>query len=243
MKVNENSHNHTEVASYPNKCYNGGKKSQIMAEKPIKVLLIDDDEEYSAVAKHYLRSIHHRTFDLVSVPSDALAMEKLAERKDFDIILMDYFLQGTTGLEITKKIFDAQYDIPIILLTANRDFRIAIEAMKFGVEEYLVKEEAVDTVLPRTVISVLERYQLKKRIQEVEKDALIAEKKTEAIQELLVTMCHEFNNPLAAIKISSDILARRNVDEENKKLLQRLSHNISLLEHQIISLRDANTEE
>lgn len=213
-----------------------------MSEKQFKILLVDDDEEYSGVARHYLRSFQNRSFELVWAGSETAAFQKLSEHKDFDIILMDYFLQGTNGLELTKKILAAKYEIPVILLTGNKDFHVAIEAMKFGVEEYLVKDEAVDTILARTIISVLDRFRLKRRIQEVEKETLMAQKKTEAIQELLVTMCHEFNNPLAAIKISADILTRRDVDEESKKLLKRLSHNITLLEQQIISMRDANAE-
>ncbi len=213
-----------------------------MSEKSTKILLIDDDEEYRSVAKHYLRAFHHRSFELFWAPSETAAMRLLAEHNDFDIILMDYYLENTNGLEITRKIFDAKYEIPVILLTGNKDFHVAVEAMKFGIEEYLVKEEAVDTILPRTVINVIDRVRLKKQIQEVEKETLIAQKKTEAVQELVVTMCHEFNNPLAAIKISSDILSRQNADVENKALLRRLSENISLLEHQIIRLRDLNAE-
>jgi signal transduction histidine kinase len=55
-------------------------------------------------------------------------------------------------------------------------------------------------------------------------------------------MCHEFNNPLAAIKISSDILARQQVDGNNKGLLEALNKNINLLEKQIVKLRDFNAD-
>src|SRR5437899_219026 len=183
-----------------------------MEETPIKILLVDDDEEYLAIARHYLRSFHHRSFELDWAHDEAEAFKKLRENPSFDIILMDYYIPETNGLDIIKRIFDAKITVPVILLTANKDLRIAVEAIKFGVEEYLVKEQAVDTILPRTVISVLERVHLKERINEVEN----SKKKAEAIQELIVTMCHEFNNPLAAIKISSDILSRQQVDGNNK---------------------------
>jgi signal transduction histidine kinase len=58
---------------------------------------------------------------------------------------------------------------------------------------------------------------------------------------LVVTMCHEFNNPLAAIKISADILIRQDLPDEEKKLLTELNRNIALLENQIVKLRDLNT--
>jgi len=213
------------------------KKVQ-MEEKPIKILLVDDDEEYLAIAKHYLRSFHHRSFEVDWAHDEASTFQILRRNPALDVILMDYYMPETNGLDITKKIFEAGFSIPVILLTANKDFRIAIEAMKFGVEEYLVKEQAVDTILPRTVINVIERIQLKKRISEVEN----ARKKTEAIQELIVTMCHEFNNPLAAIKISSDILSRQQINDHHKELLETLNKNITFLEKQIVKLRDFNVE-
>jgi DNA-binding NtrC family response regulator len=209
-----------------------------MDEKPVKILLVDDDEEYLAIAKHYLRSFHHRSFEVVWAHDEASTFQRLHDNPSFDVILMDYYMTDTNGLELTKKIFEAHFAIPVILLTANKDFRIAIEAMKFGVEEYLVKEQAVDTILPRTVINVIERVELKKRIAEVEN----TQKKGEAIQELIVTMCHEFNNPLAAIKISSDILSRQYINDEHKLLLETLNKNIAYLEKQIVKLRDFNAE-
>lgn len=209
-----------------------------MEEQPIKILLVDDDEEYLAIVKHYLRSFHHRSFEVEWVHNAESALQKLAKNASFDVILMDYYMPEANGLEVTKKLYEANFKIPVILLTANKDFRVAIEAMKFGIEEYLIKEQAVDTILPRTVINVVERIHLKKRIHEVEN----TKKKAEAIQELIVTMCHEFNNPLAAIKISSDILSRQPIDQNHKELLESLNKNITSLEKQIIKLRDFNAE-
>lgn len=208
-----------------------------MTEKSIKILTVDDDPEYVSVVKHYLRSFQQRSFDVTWVSDGETALQQLSASA-FDIILMDYYLPNSNGLEIAQKIVDAKIDIPIILLTANKDFHLAVEAIKFGVEEYLVKDEAVDTVLPRTIINVVERVQLTKDIRVAEHE----QKKTEAIQELIVTMCHEFNNPLAAIKISTDILSRQKTDEGNNALLALLNKNISLLEKQIIKLRDLNLE-
>jgi len=100
-----------------------------------------------------------------------------------------------------------------------------------------------DTILPRTIMNVLERIHLKRQINDAEKEKLLSLKKTEAIQELVVTMCHEFNNPLAAIKISADILSRQKISENERELVQRLNLSISQLEKQIIRLRDLNLGE
>ncbi|MDI6767448.1 MAG: response regulator, partial [Bacteroidota bacterium] len=159
-----------------------------------------------------------------------------------DLLLLDYYLPDSNGMEVVKEIFNTNIFKPIILLTSHKDFRIAIEAMKYGVEDYLIKEEMVDTILPRTVINILERVQLNKRLLEAEKEKMILEKRMEAVQELVVTMCHEFNNPLAAIKISTDILMRQSTSDEQKNILIKFNSDITHLEKQIVKLRDINID-
>ncbi len=213
-----------------------------MSERRVTLLLIDDDAGYASVARHLLHPFQNTTFNLIWESDGERAIERLRSEQRVDLILMDYYLPGKNGLEVTQLLFDQKSTIPIVFLTSNKDFRVAIEAMKYGVEEYLVKEEMVDTMLPRTVINVLERVALRKRIEEAERDKLLTMKKAEAVQELVVTMCHEFNNPLAAIKISTDILSRQKISDEDKQLLEQLNVSIALLEQQIIKLRDLNFE-
>lgn len=211
-----------------------------MENKTITVLIVDDDVEYTGILTHHLRTFKGARFEVLVAGNSDEVVERLKANPNIDIILMDYYLPNGNGLQITRRIAEDGNRIPVILLTSGRDFRIAIEAMKYGIEEYLVKEEAVDTVLPRTIANVLDRVRIKKQIQEAELEKLISQKRAEAIRELVVTMCHEFNNPLAAIKISTDILARQKVDPDQRRLLQELDSSISLLEKQIIKLRDMN---
>jgi DNA-binding NtrC family response regulator len=211
-----------------------------MEKNTINVLIVDDDAEYAALLQHNLRSFQGTKFEIIIAQDGDGVTAALAKNPNIDVILMDYYLRDGNGLEITRRISEGANPIPVILLTSSKEFRIAIEAMKYGVEEYLLKEEAVDTVLPRAITNVVERVRIKKRIHDAEHEAMIAEKRAEAIRELVVTMCHEFNNPLAAIKISADILARATVSPSEKQLLQELNSSISLLEKQIITLRDMN---
>lgn len=213
-----------------------------MTDKTITVLLIDDDAEYVNVIRHLLRPFQNHHFTILWNETGDNLTEFLKAHPGIDVILMDYFLPSRNGLEITKQLFDEKAGIPIIFLTANKDFKIAVEAMKYGVEDYLLKDEVIETTLPRTVLNVIERTGLKKRISEAQNSKFVTQKRTDAVRELVVTMCHEFNNPLAAIKISADILVRQGLPENDRDLLTRLNSNISLFEQQIIKLRDLNIE-
>ncbi len=216
----------------------GKQLENLMEEPTITILLVDDDAGYATVAKHLLRPFQGKKFNLLWDDSGEKALERLKEDKSISLVLMDYYLPNSNGLEITKALLDENIKLPIIFLTANKDFRIAIEALKYGVEDYLIKEDTTDSMLPRSILNILDRIQLRNRIDNAEKEKMLSQKKTEAVQEVIVTMCHEFNNPLAAIKISADILSRQSSVDENKQILSKLNANITLLEKQIIKLRD-----
>jgi DNA-binding NtrC family response regulator len=208
----------------------------------VNLLFVDDDTGYMAVAQHLLSKYQGKRFNIRWKQDGRGALEELEKNSAIDLVLIDYYLPEMNGLDLTRTIRGRNIDIPIIFLTSNRDFRLAIEAMKYGVEDYMVKDEAVDSVLPRTIVNILERVHLKQKIAEQRKADLIAKKQTDAVKELVVTVCHEFNNPLAAVKISADIISRQPLPEREKELLREIDQNIELVEKEISRLRDLSFE-
>jgi DNA-binding NtrC family response regulator len=212
------------------------------ASGTINLLFIDDDAGYVAVAQHLLSRYQGTRFNLIWKRDGGSALEYLSQQHPVDMLVVDYFLPGPNGLEITREVRSRGILTPIILLTSHRDFRLAIEVLKFGVEDYIIKDDAVDSLLPRTILSILERVALKRQIAEQHRADLIARKRTQAIKELVVTVCHEFNNPLAAIKISTDILLRNQLPKEERVIVEELDRNITKVEKEISRLRDLNFE-
>ncbi len=209
-----------------------------MENDVIRVLLVDDDAAYAGVARHLLSQVQGKNFNLIWKKDGDEALEELKSNRAIEIILMDYLLPRKSGLEIARQLMEQKIDIPIIFLTTHKDVHADVEAMKYGVHDYLVKDEAMDTVLPKTILSVLERVQLKNQIADAEKQKLITQKRAEAIQELIVAVCHEFNNPLAAIKISAEIIARQKLAEEERMALSKFNANLSMLEKEVLRLRN-----
>ena len=206
----------------------------------ITLLFVDDDTGYIAVAQQMLSKYQAKKFNVVWKQDGKSATEELSKNTSIDMVLIEYYLPEINGLDVTRSIREKKIEVPIIFLTSSRDFRLAIEAMKYGVEDYIVKDDAVDSVLPRTIVNILERVYLKRKIAQQQKADLIAKKRTDAIRELVVTVCHEFNNPLAAMKISTDILSRQQLSPEEKQLVKELDKNIGLVEKEITKLRDIN---
>ncbi len=208
----------------------------------VDLLFIDDDRSFMGVAQRVLPKTPGWKFHIHWTQNGQAALHELEETPDIQLILLDYYLPEVNGLDVIRQIRAKQIKVPIILLTSHRDFRLAIEAIKYEVDDYIVKDEAIESVLPRAIVNVLERVELKQRIAEQEKADLIAKRRTEAIKELVVTVCHEFNNPLAAIKISTNIISRQDVSSEARGLVEELDRNISLVEAEITRLRDINFE-
>jgi CheY-like chemotaxis protein len=210
--------------------------------KIITVLLADDDIGFAKIVQQQLQQFQNREFKLIWKESVEEAIQEIQANHSIDLILTDYVFPGTNGLEFCLQLNQMNSETPIVFVTATRDFKLAIEAMKLGVEDFLIKEDLAESILPRTILNVLDRVRMHKQIRAVEKRMFIAEKRAEAIRELVVTVCHEFNNPLAAIKISADLIRRQALSEEDKSLLRSFEDNFQKIESEVKRLRDVSFE-
>lgn len=211
-----------------------------MNEPPIHVLLIDNDISYAKTAQAHLKKFPGNNFKITWEKTGQGGIDRLRNDTSINAVLVDYHLSEMTGLELAKEIRGLKIDVPLVFIASDKDFQLAVEAMKLGVEDVLVKDEIIESVLPRTIINVLNRVQLKRKIAQVEKNKILGQKRNEAIKELVVTICHEFNNPLAAIKISADIISRQKLNAKDRAVIQDLDNNIRGIEKEIIKLRDIN---
>jgi len=211
-----------------------------MDNTPVHVLLIDDDITYAKIVQFHLKRFQGGDFRITWEENGQNGIERFKKDPSIDVVVLDYFLQEMTGADVVRELQRLRMDVPIIFVSGNKDFKLAVEAMKQGVEDFLVKDEIVESILPRTILNALNRVELKRKIAKVEKDKVLAQKRTEAIKELVVTICHEFNNPLAAIKISTDIISRQKLNEGDRASIEELDKSVHRIEKEIIKLRDIN---
>jgi DNA-binding NarL/FixJ family response regulator len=210
--------------------------------RAISVLAVDDDPAFGRIIHHLLQRFPDRTFDVTVKSSIQEALATLAERPSFDVILTDHNFPDGNGLEFCLQLDRQQNTIPIVYLTGTRDVNLAIDAMRLGVEDFIIKEDLGESQLPKAILTVLDRVRTRKQLRAVEKRMRMAESRAQAIKELVVTVCHEFNNPLAAIKISADLVHRGIQKKEDEALLQRFEENFRKVEKEIVRMRDLNFE-
>jgi two-component system NtrC family response regulator/two-component system response regulator AtoC len=100
-----------------------------------KVLLVDDDRSLVGVLSRELERIGFQ----VASAATAEAAAALAAKEDFDVILLDLRLGGADGLDVFKRIREAGVTSEVIIYTGHGTIDTAIEAMRRGAREYLIK--------------------------------------------------------------------------------------------------------
>ena len=176
-----------------------------MDAKKINILLVEDNKDFAKLVKVYLQRFDKDAFSVVWKENHADALAELGSGREVDIVLMDYFLPGKNGLEITKEMRKRNLDIPVVFLTVNKDFDLALDVMKVGIDDYLVKEEITSPVLPKTILGVIEKRRLKDRLMEIE----ISQQRLQAIHETLAGVIKDFEAPLGAMqRVEKGLLER-----------------------------------
>jgi FixJ family two-component response regulator len=209
---------------------------------PVHILFVDDDAGFARIIQTVFGLFKQRTFIFTWKESVESALIEIAQNQEIDIILTDYYFPTSNGLEFCLQLNQMERSVPIVFLTGAHDFKLAVEAMKLGVEDFLVKDNFDQTHLPRTILSILDRVHLRTHKQAVEKRLIMAEDRAQAIRELVVTVCHEFNNPLAAVKISFDLLQRQNLGTVPQETMKSFESRFNTIDSEIKRLRDLNFE-
>jgi two-component system response regulator AtoC len=108
-----------------------------------RILIVDDDPDLGSVLEALLRQAG---FSSRVVRSGEAALDAIEEH-DFDAILSDVRMPGMDGLELLKRLAGRAHYVPVVLLTAHGTVPLAVEAMKCGAADYLLKPFDRDEIL------------------------------------------------------------------------------------------------
>jgi signal transduction histidine kinase len=205
-----------------------------MTTDPVRVLLVDDDEDDYFLTRDLFTDFDHDGFELEWVATYAEALAAML-RGGHDVYLLDYRLGARTGLDLLREAAQRGFRGPVIMLTGQEEREIDVEAMRAGAADYLVKNHLEAALLERSIRYTLEheRHQealrhsrelLEQRVLERTAElartnaalqAEIAERKhaeaelTEADRrkdEFLAMLAHELRNPLAPLLNGLEVL-------------------------------------
>ncbi|MBS1597720.1 MAG: PAS domain S-box protein [Bacteroidetes bacterium] len=126
-------------------------------ETPIRILIVDDDEEDFFITSEYIKNIQGRQFTIDWCYKYQDALDNICSGK-YDIYFIDYYLGQKTGLDLMKEaVHKNTCEQPMILLTGMGNHRIDMEAMEAGAFDYLIKLELNTEKLERCIRYSLER--------------------------------------------------------------------------------------
>jgi OmpR-family two-component system manganese-sensing response regulator len=130
----------------------------------IKILIVDDEMELTAPLSHVLTSEGY----IVNTAEDGKSGSELAQRGNYDLLILDWMLPGKTGLEICQELRSQSQTTPVLFLTAKDTLDDRVQGLDAGADDYLVKPFELRELLARVRAllrrSGLELYHSSKRL-------------------------------------------------------------------------------
>ncbi|MHC5773040.1 sensor histidine kinase [Nostoc sp.] len=197
----------------------------------VKILLIEDNLAYARLLQEFLTQAQFQEFTLVHVKRLGEGLEELTEC-NYDVILLDLTLPDSDGLSSLPSLIGQAPSIPIVVLTNTNDEELAIEAVRQGAQDYLIKRQVNPDVLVRSLRYAIERKQLLEslrtvnetlqiRVEERTAELLKANELNQFKSEFVSMFSHDIRNPLNTILLAAGLL--QNYDEKLTKE-KKLNH-------------------
>jgi len=124
--------------------------------QPAKLLIIDDERRMCAVLK---AAFENKDMAVTTADSGEAAMAALTVEQ-FDVVLSDIKMPGMSGLDVLLKVKEKSPETEVLLMTAYADAQTAVDAMKNGAYDYIIKPFEIDD-LRHKISNILEKRHLK----------------------------------------------------------------------------------
>lgn len=165
----------------------------------IKVLIVDDSPSDRSIFRRYLVQNNDQSFSFTEAESVGQAFEIL-NREMPHCILLDYDLPDGTGNELIEKLNEehGKHNIPIVMLSGSGSIEIAVETMRLGAHDYLVKSRATAADLVRAIGNAIDKVRLYREKEQATKAIKVSEERSRLLFD---------NTPLPALVFDRETLA------------------------------------
>jgi DNA-binding NarL/FixJ family response regulator len=130
----------------------------------LRILLVEDNPADSRLISEYLKEAKNCRFELVYADRLSAGLKILAQGK-VDLVLLDLNLPDSTGFDTFTKMQTAMPQIAVVVLTGLADEKMAVQAVRDGAQDYLIKSTLDGSLLSRAIRYAIERHRLGESVQ------------------------------------------------------------------------------
>jgi signal transduction histidine kinase len=180
-----------------------------MNTAPFKVLLVEDSPSDALLLQESLTQNGQGRFEFTHVESLAEGLDCL-RREHFDVLMLDLSLPDSAGRDTFLRARAAAPDVPIVVLTGFGDESVGLDAVRHGIQDYLIKGQAYGPQTARAIRYAIERKQMEEALRKAQAGL---ERKVEE----RTTQLSEANRDLR-----EEIAQRQWAEEAHRQVLRRL---------------------
>lgn len=133
---------------------------------PYSIFIVEDDPWYGEILSYHLGLNPDYKVSRFTTAKECLS--KLSSKPD--LITIDFSLPDMQGDELFKKIREVIPHVPVIIISGQEEISVAVNLLKMGVSDYLVKDEATKDLLWNSVIRIRENQSLKKEVEHLREE-------------------------------------------------------------------------
>jgi signal transduction histidine kinase len=198
----------------------------------MKILYVDDDEGLLYLARHTLeeQSFH------VTLCLDSTEVPDLLQSNDYDVVVLDQEMPKMNGLEVIKQTRWIEAVPPIIMVTGAGNEVVAVEAIRLGASDYVVKDTNLVylKILPSVIRQVIHERELTQKQQAAQRALQEEKDRARLLTQFIRDASHEFRTPLSIIHTSSELLRRMVTESKHQDYIERIQEQ----SNRILSLVD-----
>jgi len=135
----------------------------------MRFLIIDDSLADARLLEAMLKQAWTRDFETVHAYSGKEGLEALGQT-DFDCVFLDYRLEDSRDWEFLEEIRASGKDIPLIAISAHGNEQVAVEGLKLGAQDYLVKDSLSPETVHRALTNAMEKVKLSRDLAERQRE-------------------------------------------------------------------------
>jgi signal transduction histidine kinase len=187
-----------------------------MTPPALSILLVEDSPSDAVLLQESLSQHEVGGFQFTHAETWAEAAARLSQQS-FDVLLLDLSLPDSTGRDTFVRARAAAPQLPIVVLTSVADEAVGLEAVRLGIQDYLIKGQAYGRQTARAIHYAIERKQAETALREAEASLQRERDQLEVRVQKRTAELSEANRALQA-----EIVQRQRAEEAHRQVLRRL---------------------